>query len=380
MKKRTKLIIGAVAVLAVVTIAAVMLSRGKSAGYTGIEVISSSQRQDSNTVQYIQYGTNVIKYSRDGASALKPDGTVIWNGSYDMKNPAADVCGEYAAVADIGGKEVYVYNGSDSGTLVETLYPILQMKVASQGVVAVLMEDTDSNIISLYNPYDSANPVIYDVPTNVSTDGFPVSIAISPDGKKLATNYVNVNNGVVESRLTFYNFDEYGKNIIDHIVSGKEYGQELIGKIEYISNDTACVFTEHGFSVFKGTQIPEEQYSVTLEEEIRSVAVGPDYVGLITGNKDAEKDGRYRIRLYSLGSEKTILDTATSFEYETVQANGDELIFMAGSECRIINRRGKEVFSYQFESAVANLYGLEQKNRYLLITDTGLEVIRLTKE
>lgn len=380
MKKRTKFIIAAVVILAVVTAAAFLLSQNRTGSYTGMEVVKSTDRQDSNTVKYTAYGDNVIKYSRDGASALKPDGTVIWNGSYDMKNPAIDVCGDYAAVGDIGGKEVYVYNGSDSGTPVETLLPILQIKVASQGVVAVLMEDTDSNIITLYNPYDSSNPVIYEVPTNVSTDGFPVNMAISPDGKKLATNYVNVNNGVIESRLTFYNFDEYGKNIVDHIVSGKEYGQELIARIDYVSNDTACVFTEHGFSVFKGTQIPEEKFTVTLEETIHSIVSADGYAVFVTDNESETEEGRYRVRTYSMNSDKPTMDEVIDFEYEKVTAKNEELIFMSGSECRILNKRGKEIFSYQFDSPVAYLFGLSDRSRYLLITDTALEEIKLIRE
>ncbi len=374
MKKKTKILIAAAVVLAVVTLGAAWLSNRGGGSYTGYEVIASMERTDGASVRYAPYGDNIIRYSQDGASALKPDGTVLWNGSYEMNEPALDVCGNYAVVADIGGTNLYVYNGSDSGTQVTTLNPILQAAVASQGVVAVLMEENDSNEICLYDPYSSTNPLVYDVPTNVSSDGFPVNIAVSPDGKKLATNFVNVSNGQIESRLTFYNFDEYGKNVVDHIVSGKEYGEELITKIVFLSNETACVLTEHGFTIFQGAQIPKESYTVTLEEPIRNAFAGNDWVGLIT-----EEEQGVRIRLYRASDSKPVMDEATEFEYERIFFDGRDLILYTGLACQMWDTDGHAFFSYTFPQPVAYLLGTGERGRYLLIHETELQEISLTR-
>lgn len=115
------------------------------------------------------------------------DGTALWNGSYEMANPMVDVCGTYVAVADQGGKEVYVYNGSDDGTVLEMPLPVTMIKVASQGVVAVVLEDSGSNVVSLYNPYSSDEKLLVEVPSNVSEDGYPIDIALSADAKSLVT-------------------------------------------------------------------------------------------------------------------------------------------------------------------------------------------------
>lgn len=125
------------------------------------------------------YQNGVLRYSRDGAAAVDRDGNEMWNGSYDMENPALDICEEYAVVADIQGKSLYVYNGSDSGTKLTTDYPILQACVSKQGVVAVLLEDQSSNVIQVYNPYDDNKKLLVEIPTNVE-EGYPVSIDLSP--------------------------------------------------------------------------------------------------------------------------------------------------------------------------------------------------------
>ena len=379
MSRKSIAVLVVVAVLLLVTAAAVILSRRQSGSYTGYEVVNQTPRQDSNTVRYTAYnGNHVIKYSRDGASALSPEGTVLWNGSYEMNNPQIDVCGSYAVIADIGSNRLYVYNGSDSGTMLQMVHPILQAKVANQGAVAVLMENGDANLIAMYNPYDAANQLIYEVPTNVSDDGFPVNIAVSPDGRMLATNFINVSSGVVISRVTFYNFDEYGKNVVDHIVSAKDFGDELVAEIRYVSNSTAYVLTEHGVTVFSGDQIPKEKYTVKIPEEIVSVIPGSDKVGFVTLAQSSQD--KYRLLVYPLSTDDPQVDETFNYDYESVRESGGEFIFTAGTSCMILDARGQSIFTGSMDTTVHYLYSLGQNGRYLMITDSDLEVIKLTKE
>ncbi|MDR1699744.1 MAG: DUF5711 family protein, partial [Lachnoclostridium sp.] len=119
--------------------------------YRSYDVVSEWKREDSNTVKYMSYGENYLKYSKDGASAFDSEGNILWNGGYEMEAPYADICGDYVVISNLGGKECYVFNGSDSGTKIETTLPIVKAHVAGQGVTAVLLEDADSNIIHLYD-------------------------------------------------------------------------------------------------------------------------------------------------------------------------------------------------------------------------------------
>ncbi len=369
--------IGIAAVLVVLIILFVINIVNRN--YVGYEVLNTAERSDSNTVHYLPYGGNILKYSRDGASALAPDGSPIWNGSYEMKAPYADVCGSYVVIADIGGKECYVFNGSDSGTLIRTLDPILQVRVASQGVVAVVTEQKDANLITVYNPYDASNQVVFEIPTVAAESGYPTGIALSQDGIKLATAYVSVKGGVLESSLTIYNLGDVGKNNINYVVGAKAYEQNLIGELKFLNKDVLCVFTETGYTLFKGSQIPEEAYTVTLEEEIRSIFHTDSQVGLITENKEAE-GGRYRVRVFGTGSEEPALNTTIDFNYESVSASGKDILFTSGNSCLILTNSGSEKFRYSFDYMVQYLFPGNGKNRYCLISDTSIEEIRLSRK
>ena len=64
-------------------------------------------------VHYRSFESGILRYGRDGASAISDKGQTVWNGSYDMATPKADTCGSSVVIADIGEKSLYVYKGSE---------------------------------------------------------------------------------------------------------------------------------------------------------------------------------------------------------------------------------------------------------------------------
>lgn len=374
--KRNFLITSIIGIIAVIIIFAYLLNSFFNKSYNGYEVIKTTKRTDSNTVKYVRYHNGILKYSRDGAQAFNADGEVLWNGSYDLKNPQADICQEYVAIADIGGDEVYVFNGKDSGTKLETVLPIMQVEVASQGVVALLLEDNNSNVISIQDPYDTAKPEKAIVPTNVSTDGYPIDISISNDGVKLMTSYFNINSGVIKSSVSFYDFGEVGKNKVNKIVGARDFGKTLVPRIEFIGNDTACAFGENSFRIFSNMENPKDVYKETFKKEIKSVFYNSDYIGFVLENFDADK--KYEVVVYNLNGKK-ILDKQIDFDYKEVYISGKEITFYSDLECVILRLNGNEKFHYTFDKNVDYIMPINHWDKYLLIDDNNLEEIKLTE-
>lgn len=392
--RKKRLILLLVLTLCTAAVCALLYYLFRPVAYSSYSVIGSTDRTDSNTVKYASYQNGMIKYSRDGAAALSSDGSTIWNGSYNMQNPALDICGQYAVAADIGGTDLYVFNGSDSGTQIETIKPILMARVAAQGVTAVLTEDSTADTITLYNPYDSGTSVIGEIPINIVSDGIPVNFAISPDGTKIALNVILSSGGTITDNLTFYSFDEIGETYNNHIVSTKSYGETLIGKIQFISDDISCIFTSDGFSVFRGSEIPELKYEVKLDQEIRSIFQTDSCIGVVTENTAAagnttsdntavqtteEGTEEYRIRIYDFSHEKPRHNFTTDFLYEKIQAQGKELYLYSGSECRILTFTGRLKADLDAGSELTLFGALQKKNTYFFVNETSIQRIRLTK-
>ena len=156
-KKSIRKRIGLAAAIVAVVMAALILLfyYWNNRLYNSYEVQSEVERSDSNNLGYLYFNQDILKYSRSGISAMDNKGNVLWNGGFEMKQPQVDICGDYVVAADVTGKQFFVYNGKDEGTSMETTLPIVRAKVAAQGVTAVLLQDTDSNVLNIYNPYNS---------------------------------------------------------------------------------------------------------------------------------------------------------------------------------------------------------------------------------
>ena len=78
--------------------------------YTQYGVVWDKQMNEGSYVGYLSFGSNVLKYSKDGASYLDSQGKEVWIQSYEMKSPKAWVSGNYAAIADQQGNSIYIFD------------------------------------------------------------------------------------------------------------------------------------------------------------------------------------------------------------------------------------------------------------------------------
>ncbi len=67
--------------------------------YTSYETIRQVPLNEGSLVGYENFGSNVLKYTRDGASYIDDHGENVWTESYEMKMPIVSVNGDFAAIA-----------------------------------------------------------------------------------------------------------------------------------------------------------------------------------------------------------------------------------------------------------------------------------------
>lgn len=339
--------------------------------YHSYKILETNKRQDSNSVQYSSYQGIILKYSRDGASGITPKGDILWNGSYEMNNPAAKTRGDYVIIGDIGGKEAYVYNGANSGVPIEETLPILQVDVARQGVAAVVVEDADSNEIHIYNPFDTAKPHLLTIPTNVGGDGYPVDISLSADGKKLVTSFIGVKNGTMENKITFYNLGDIGGNYTNNIVGGFNLEQELFPSVRFIGSDTVCIYGEKGFILYTMPELPEQIAKVDFDSAIKSVMENDKYLGFILEDNT--------LLVYDLAGKK-ILEQGITYEYDNVSFSQNEIMFTSDLSCLLMRFNGEIKWDYTFNKKMDYLLPTTEKDEYILIDETNIEHIKLSGE
>ena len=156
--------------------------------YTSYDVVWEKELKEGSFVGYMDFGGNVLKYSKDGASYIDNQGKEIWVQSFEMKSPTACVNGNYAAVADQQGNSIYIFDKSGPTGTATTLLPIIKATVSAHGVVAAILEDSTSNYIYFYKNDGSVLDVKIKALLNGET-GYPVDISLSPDGTQLIGAY-----------------------------------------------------------------------------------------------------------------------------------------------------------------------------------------------
>lgn len=370
--KKSPLLVAIISIMLVVVVFAIVVFQYSNRCYTGYNVINEVKRNDSNTAQYMNYNGNLLKYSRDGASAMDTAGNVLWNGGYEMERPQVDICGDFVAIADIGGKDFYVYNGSDSGTKMEMPLPIVKIRVAAQGVVAVLMQEEESNVINIYNPYSSADPLLVEIPTNIEDDGYPTDFDISADGNSLVTAFLTITNGVIDNKVSFYNFTDVGQDK-NRLVGGKKYGESMISNVSFLTEDKAVVFYQNGFSVFKDMKQPEEVCAKTFTKEIRSVAFHDEAIAVIE-NQEGDK---LPLHIFDSNGHETV-QTEINYKYDRLELYDGELIFSSNQNCNIMRINGREKFAFTFDRKIEAFLPSKKNSRYFLVDESKIQQIKLS--
>lgn len=342
--------------------------------YTSYQVIHKTQRSDSNSAQYEHYGSGVIRYSRDGAMAMDGAGNLLWNGTYQMKDPIVDVCGKYAVISDRGYKTLQIFNGDGGMSTINVANAIIKSEIAEQGVVAVLMDGDGANYLSIYSE-DGVELV--GKRTINKNDGFPMDISISNDGRKLVTSYLSFNGGKVNSVITFYNFGSVGQNFGDRLVGTEGFNQTIVPKIEFLNNDTVCVFGDDRFSLYSMEQTPKEIYKETFKSQIKSIFYSDKYVGFVLNN--GQGTDKYQLLLYDLKG-KAVLTKSINYEYDKITISGGDIILYSNLDWTILNTNGDIKFHYTFESDISYILPVNNADKYILIDNTNMEEVKLSEK
>lgn len=339
--------------------------------FTSHSISSSMKVQDGKMVHYQSFDGGILRYGRDGASAISDKGKTVWNGSYDMAAPKADACGSSVVIADIGEKSLYVYKGSeDRGVSFSVDYPIVQACVSEQGITAVLTEDSSSDTIYLYNPFADSDKLLAEIPTNVD-DGYPVSLDLAPDGSSIVVSYLCVTTGVAQSRVAFYNFSDVGKNE-NCFVGAHNYNDRVVSEVRFWDNDRVILFAEKGFAVWENMKQPKAVWKKSFSEEIQSAIVNDSYVGLVLKGDETES----QLSLYGK-DQKRQLAIKVDGNYDHVEMSDDEILFYAAGSCTIYRTNGVKKYKEQFKHKISAFFPGKRHNRYFMIQNSKVKVIRL---
>ncbi len=359
--------------VAVAGIAIYTVRKNNSLQYTGYDVVASVENEKSDGSQYLAYKEGYIRYNRDGVEAVNSEGSKLWNVSYNMTDPIAAVCEDCVIVGDYNGTTAYITDGTGSVFPITLPYKIMEVEVAKQGVAAVRMNDGTDDYIQII---DSTGEVLVVMQTKELKDGFPIDMALSNDGTKLVTSYVQVTNDAPVCWVTFYNFTQTGKSYDENIVGSFSYSS-LISKTSFLDNDTVCIFLKNGFELYKMREIPESLKALTYDKDILRVDANDEHIAVVL---DYNTNGyQTQTLVYDLTG-TLIFQKETAETYEAVCLAGDDLLLYGRLTCVIWRLNGEKKINTGFNNAVYTILPADKSDRYILFRETSIDTIVLTTE
>lgn len=345
--------------------------------YTNYSVVWEKELKEGSYVGYVDYGSNVMKYSKDGASYLDSKGNEVWTEVFEMKSPVADVNGDYGVVADQQGNRICIFDKSGKIGEATTVLPIIKVTVSAHGVVAAILEDSRSNYIYFFK----RDGTVLDVKIKALLGGevgYPVDISLSSDGTQLMGVYAYLKNGALNGRVAFHNFDEIGKSVPDRLVGGYDepYIGCLVAQVQFLDETYSCAFADNGVSFYssKNELSPQLLKQVETEDEIISVFHSSNYVGLILENPEGENP--QRLEIYKPDG-SLVFSKAFHYQYRQADIDGDRVILYNESSCRIYNMSGRLKFETAFDFPVTKIRNGRYPNTLIVSGPQTMKEIRL---
>lgn len=326
----------------------------------------------TDSSRYEQFADGIVRYNRDGVTFLNKKNEEIWMQPTQLQNPVIEVKEEAFAVADSGGNSIFVFSENGLKGEIGTTLPIERIALSDRGIVSVILRNENTPQIVTY---DSAGNILAEMQISPTRAGYPTAMELSDDGNTLAVAYLSVSGTGLRSRLVYYNFGEAGQDKPDNITFSEDYNDTVFGEIFFMGGGRSVAVADRGFQIIRGTDAPELDHRIPLEQEIQSTFHSDQYIGFILLNE--QKSG-YELRLYNRIGEQMVSRELPG-KYANAKIDGEEVFLYDGDQCCIMTATG--IIKYQGELAFEALdifpaFGI---NRYYVMSVDELRLVYLTK-
>ncbi len=341
----------------------------KTKVYESVTPISKVARAENAGTTIMEFGGNILTYSKDGAGAVDADGKLLWNQTFDMQSPMVSTCGDTVAFADYGGSTIYLQTAEGFEGSIETNMPIRKITVSSKGYVAAILEDTAVTWIYMY---DLNGTEIAYFRTTMEKSGYPVDLDISPSGELIMVSYYYVDINDVQSRVAFFNFGDVGQNNIDNYVSGYNYNDTLVPVVRFLDDDTSYSLSPDRMSIYSGAHKPVSISDMFVNDEILAVFDSKDAIGIIYRNISTEN--RYKLVIYS-DAGKELSSFEFDFDYTGVAFGNGNYILYGDSNIYIATYSGEKKYEGSYEEPIRLVIPTNNASRYVFVTPDYIETV-----
>ena len=310
-------------------------------GFSRADLAASYEvKESSSGAGYASFGGGFLRYSADGVCLFTAEGREKWNISYSMSQPKLVMQGDYGAVADLSGRKVIVFSKNGLSGSYNTVMDIQNIAVSGGGLTAVSLDDGLTSRVQMYE--NSGKRLDIEMSFEMSLSGYPLTLALSPDGKGLVISFVSGSTTALSSQVAFYNFD-VGKSVPDRLMGFFRYDGQLLPQLEYLSSDRVVAVGDSSVEVFSLAQEnkPELLKSIPLPGRISVCQLGGKHIGLLYPSPST---GKMTLDVYDADGELSF-SRETDGNCRSLRLETEGVLFLSDTGLSLISYTGKTRYS-----------------------------------
>ena len=322
--------------------------------------------------QYTNFNGHVLQYGPNGVTCANADGKVKWSITYEMDQPMISISGDVAAIADYGGRTIYVMNTDKQMCTISTGLPIHKIAASECGEVAAVLDDNKTTWIRLYSK--KGKEIAYFV-RSMEENGYPMDVAVSPDGTLVCISSFMLKDSSATSCLSFYDFGKAGKDYPQHLVGNFEYKDEVFPYVRFMGNDVCAAASDARFVVFDTSRTePQNSINNMLTENLQGIFAGKKYIGLLF--TDLTRENLYRLDIFGKNGKKEG-SVGFTMAFNDIQIVGNRVYINNEQSMQIFTLEGREIFNGGFDRMVKQLIPSEGIGGLTAVSENEIDAVIL---
>ena len=366
--------------LAVILVTASLFLAFWNRSFNTYEELNYTQNTEGNGTRYAVFLDGYLKYSKDGISYLNQKENVQWTEAFTMGKPSVVVNDQYAAVTDLDGNTIQLYNRTGKVGEYAMSYPVKQVMIAKQGVFCVVLDGASETYIRLY---DVKGELLAEIKTKIENNGYPMAVALSSDASKLAASYYRVEGIDSQNIISFYNFGEGGKGQSGNLVGTYQLDNMLVPKVTFTDDNTVYVIGDSKMFVYDVKSIPKQKKEILYPANLINVFNNDNYVGFTCENPIEEVEAGdvkpYEIYVYNKNG-RLVKHFGVEEIYDEVRLIDNVIVCFSGNVCYMIRTNSEEAFYCDMGKNIVDVLPTNVRTEFLFVYSESSARIRLKNE
>lgn len=314
----------------------------------------------------------VVQYGPNGASCVDGRGNVSWSVTFEMDSPIISTAGNMIALADYGGHTIYLMNTGRQLNTITTSQPIHMLTVSENGEVAAVLDDADSTWIRLYA--SDGQEIAYFV-RDMEENGYPIALAISPDGTQVCVSSLLMKSVSVKSHLSFYDFSSRGRDYDQNMVGDFDYSDEIFPYVKFIDNDSCAAVSDSRLVLYDTSSTQTQSGTNNMfTESLQGVVSGGRYIGLLFNDETGEN--LYTLDIYGPKG-KMAGKVGFSMTYTNLQIAGGIVYINNDQSMQIYSVEGRKIFDGGLDHSIRALVPASRLKGLFAVAENEIDSIEL---